>query len=177
MSEVDRVVKTIKSDDRYKRLSKMFATESYFRIPFSEWQAEIDSIQRLRPTRYLRPTESGFIMKLAEASTQEQSSRSRLVEMRVHCIKVEFKLNRALSLLEDHLLLRYSSELARAKSTQAERARIIKIALSKFRDFLTNTETIKQMTEEVIGDIDKAHWSMRLDVQAFDMHNRPESTL
>ena len=174
--DLDAVITRLKKDSRYRRLSKVFAEHPLYHIPFSAWKEEIERLHKTRNVRFLRPDESKFVARLIDSSVQDQAYRSRLVEMRVTCSRVQHQLKKGLTALEEYYLVAYASDISIVR-TKEERSKIIRMTLRKFNDFLTEIAIIEDMSKLVIEDIDKAAWSMKLAVAAFEVHNKPESTL
>lgn len=174
--DVDELVSRIKSDDKYKRLYKIFSQNDLYNIPFQAWRDEVERIHKTRGIRILRQESGKFLDKVIDASIEDQANRSRLCELRLKCVRAEGALLEGVDALEEYLLLRYSSEMG-AIRTKDERNKVINLALRRFQKFLKEIKTLMDMTEIVISDIDKAAFSLQRIITAFELHSKPERTL
>jgi hypothetical protein len=174
--DVSEIVRRLRADKRFVRLYVLFSEEALYKIPFKERMTEVENIHKTRSVRFLNPDSGKFVDALIEASINEQAQRSRLTEIHAQCIKASRTLSRGVEKLEEYLLIRYSTDIAGVR-TKEERVKLIRMAMSSFHQFLNEVDTLKEMTEIIIADIDKSSWRLRDIISAYQLHNAPERTL
>lgn len=167
------IVSVLKKDSRYKRLKETFNSIPIFRMPVDQYIKEVESIHKLREIRRLNTSDPSFIDKVIKANVSDQGHRSRLTEIQMGCIKYISTLQNAIDSLRQHLLLTYSTEL-RSLKTKEERLGVVNIALRTFIRAIENVMQLKELSQLVVFDIDKASWSLRLTVDAIKSTTKPE---
>ncbi len=171
-----RVVDLMRKDKRYKRLLETFNTASLYNIPREKLIAEAKQIHELREVRRLNVRDADYVDNLLNANARDQSSRSRLTEILISCVHVTEQLKRAIDALKDHLFIEYSAHL-KSFRTKEERQQVMNIALRKFVKYVEDIRILHQLCEIVIGDIDKAGWSMRAAIEALKITRNREQNL
>lgn len=170
---VSRVVSTLKADKRYKRLLEMFNTAPLYQIPCDSLLEELKTIHSLREIRRLNPREEGFADNIVKANTHDQAQRSRVVEIMMRCTHVSKKLSDALDALRNHFMMEYHDHLKQFR-TKEERMIVMNTALRKFVKYIGEVENLKEVCTLVVGDIDKAAWSLRNNIEVLRIHSARE---
>lgn len=163
----------MRKDVKYKRLRSTFATHENFRLPLDSLMDELKLLHQERKVRRLNPTDPQFIDKVIEANLNDQAARSRITEILVRCVRSHTLLSSAVESLRYHLLITYSENL-KSFRTIAERAQIVNMTLKTFETFLTDVSVLKESAQLVIGDIDKAQWSLKAIIDALKLHHSDE---
>ncbi len=174
--QVKSVVAKIKKDSRLLRLHNAFNDLPYYNLHVEELYDEIKRLHKLRLIRTMKPSDRDYVKKLVEASAQDQSTRSRLSEIRITTIKAVRSLESAVSSLKDYLIVEYSTDLSFVR-TKGERENIIDTLLSKYKKYIDAVNSVSEQCLVVIEDIDKAAWSLKLQLDALQMTNRPERSI
>jgi hypothetical protein len=173
---LQRFVKVLKSDSKYKRLYTTFSTHENFTLPLEDFYEELRTGHKLRKVRKLNSTDPNFVDKLITAVLNDQSLRSRTTEILIQCSRSHALMEEAVTKLRYHLLLSYGEELVGFR-TKEERLQIVNMALSPFNTFLSEASTLKESCLLLTADIDKAAWALKSLVEAFKIHSVPETRL
>jgi hypothetical protein len=166
----------LRSDRRVKRLLTMFQELPLYQIPYKALMTEVERIHQTRNIRFLSVTSPTFLEDVVDASVRDQSNRSRLTEISVQCFKARASLQEALDPMREYLLLTYAPDMGFVR-TKEERKSLVDMALAPFGRFVKRTEVLSTMCDMVVADIDKASWSLRLNVNAYQVRNKPENTI
>lgn len=170
------VVDRIKEDARCKRLVNSFETAHLFKIPFEELSSEIFTIHKTRSIRFLNRNDGRFIENLVDASIRDQANRSRLAEISMQCFKAQSSLEDAIEKLREYLVLTYGPDISFVR-TKEERKHVVELALSRPLSFVKSCIRLRTLADTVIADIDKGGWSLKLQLSAVELMNRPEHTV
>jgi anaerobic ribonucleoside-triphosphate reductase len=168
------VVTLIKRDDRVRRLARSFDSLPYFQLPFNDLQEEVEQIHEMRRVRNLKLKTSNFVDDIIQANVQDQSNRSRLVEIMMKSRTSQRKLEQALDPLVEHILIEYAAQLKTVR-TKEERKQYINTALAKFYKHIYKAEALYEQAELVVLDIDKAGYSLKLTVEALKISSQKET--
>ena len=166
----------IRSDGRCRRLLSIFNESSIYKIAFDDLTKEVLDMHKTRAVRFLSRGDGHFIEKLVDASLRDQASRSRLAEISMHCFRAQSSLMEAVQPLQEYLIMTYGPEMSFVR-TKDERKQLVDMALRPFHKFIQQCTTLRSLTDIVIADVDKAAWSLRLMVNAYELTNRPEQTI
>ena len=175
--DVSKVVEKLKADKRVQRLFTMFDELPLYKLPLKQLRDEIETIHSARSVRFLNQHDPKFIEKIIDASIDDTAKRSRLVEMSVQCFKSGNSMSEAVERMRQYLITTYSDDIYFAR-TKDERLFIVDMVLSPLLKFVAQTQAISKMADEVIKDIDKAGYSLKLIVDAYQIHyGRREQTI
>ncbi len=175
-TSTDRVLKLIKGDSKFKRLSKAFADSPIYNIPRERMLDEIKEIHELRESRRLNRRDPDFVDKLVEANIRDMASRSRLTAIIATCAETSDKLTLACKSLKQHMLLTYPEHL-RQYRTKEERILILDMAMRKYLNYVDQVNSIKEIAILVVNDIDKAAWSLKLIVETLKITSGRETAI
>ena len=126
-----------------------------------DYDAYIKEIERMHKGRLSRSltrktTSSGII----DSAGQDQSYRSRAVEILMTVTKRTVMLESAYDLTKAHVFNKYAEELARYK-TKGERDQVVRNLLGGAKETLTKLGLVDKLCNLLIGDVDKAIWPLR----------------
>lgn len=174
--DLDPLKEKLRKDSRVRRLAKAFDELPLYRIPVKDLLKEVETIHKTRSVRYLSTNNPKFLEKIVDASVHDQSQRSRLTEISAQCMVAKASLEDALDPMREYLLIAYASDLTFLR-TKDERRAFIDMALSTFNRFLNRITTLSNVCELIVKDIDKAAFSLRLQLDSFKIHGAPERSL
>lgn len=166
----------LRNDSRCKRLLSIFQDSSIYKIPFDNLHTEVMEIHKTRSIRYLNRNDGRFIEKIVDASLRDQANRSRLSEIAMQCYRAQSSIEEALEPLQEYLIMTYGPEISFVR-TKEERKQLVEMALRPFYKFVSQCSTLRNLIEIVVMDIDKAAWSLKLLISAYELHNRPEQSI
>jgi hypothetical protein len=170
------VIHKLKQDSRFKKLKNVFDSLPVYQIPIDTLMTEVESAHKMRSVRRLSTSSSDFMQAVVDANIFDQTQRSRMAEIQMTCLKATNKLQSAITALKDHLILAYAEEL-KVVRTKEERTMIVNAALRDFNKYIDRVSILREMTQIVISDIDKAGWSLSRTIDALSVLNKPERTI
>lgn len=123
---------------------------------------EIQQAHIVRNVRLLRSEDiSENINIVIDAVAQNQSIRSRIVEIKMDCTRVCIKLKFKKESLINYLYAKYREELKSLKGTQADRNAFIQELFSFITPSLTRLQVLQDFCDLVLNDIDQASWALK----------------
>lgn len=160
----------IRKDRHVRKLRTMLRSGSY-NLNTVEWIRELEAMHAARLIRNIPASDvvQKFQTRFMRAVLQNQSNRSRAVEIRMRCFRVQSRLTRHLDRLAKLLLARYSEQLNRTLSTKAERDNLVRSAFSRADDLLQEITTTMQLADMFIADIDAASWTVKHIIDAMQL--------
>lgn len=167
--DISKVIDKLKADRRVQRLFTMFDELPLYKLPIKQLKEEIETIHSARSVRFLNQHDPRFIEKIIDASLDDTAKRSRLVEITVQCFKSGNSMNEALDKMRRYLISTYADDIYFAR-TKEERSNIVDMVLAPLARFVAHTQAISKMADQVIADIDKAGYSLKLIVEAYKIH-------
>ena len=125
----------------------------------------IKELQSLHITRKVRLLNSEEIVKnislLVEALTQNQSVRSRVVEIKMDCVRVAIKLNTKKESLINYILVKYREELKSIKGTQTDRNAYVQELFNFTTSTSSRVKVLQDFCDILLNDIDQASWCLK----------------
>lgn len=161
-------MKGIRNDETYQRFKRILKNAS--QTDLAKTYEEIKSLHAGRLIRGM--TRKVSAKKLISAVTQDQAYRSRLVEINMTVTHEYASLKVCYDATKDKLSAKYSKQLG--VRSIADRDTYWRSVLSKGVTRLENLSNTIELLNMVIEDIDKAAWSAKTTLQAFDLATRPE---
>jgi hypothetical protein len=162
---------------KYKRLLESFQTNKLYNIPLDKYKEEILTLHQSRSVRtmirFCEDSTSKLVDEIIKANIQDQSQRSRMSEIHLHCIRASSALTEAIKAFREYALIHYDPYLRRIK-TKGERSTFIDTCLSDMSDYLSDCELVINLTAIVIKDIDAAGWSYERTIKALSLSQTPE---
>ena len=164
----------IKLDEKYIRFSSLVQLNKT-RINIASVMDEIRDIAEIRTKSSLKYTmDSGLLAALMKENLNAQAYRSRLSEVCVTCSRISAKLESACEKVSSYLNVRFNDEIKLLGRTQAERGAVIQLLLQDAYEFIGGMSAIVEMSEIIIADIDKQHYSLKLTLDAMNLHVNKE---
>ena len=125
----------------------------------------IKELQSLHITRKVRLLNSEEIVKnialLVEALTQNQSVRSRVVEIKMDCVRVSIKLSTKKESLVNYILVKYREELKAIKGTQTDRNAYVQELFNFTTATSSRVKVLQDFCDILLNDIDQASWCLK----------------
>jgi hypothetical protein len=166
-----RLRKLLKQDSRYKafRVVAKRAVDPQFET----WLEEVIKLHKARSVRLLS-SKSGA-RKLSEAGLQDQSYRSRCVEILLLITRSRNYLASALFGLQRYVESEYQSELSKmgVRTKTGQRA-LINLLTQSAQANIDHMDSLLEMVNLVIEDIDKAAWTVKNALAALEIATKRE---
>ena len=160
----------------YTRFRKITATALERSATFDGYLSEIHGLHTSRGVRTI--TRATAAKKLADASIQDQSCRSRIVEIAMTVAETRNWLAEAVDNFENYLKTNYSRTLSKVGCTTiAQRDAMAEHFTTDARRILSKIDSITEIGDMVIADIDKAAWAIRSCIDAVTVATKRETTL
>ena len=166
----------VKRDKRYKILRENI-NNGLYSIDTEKYIKEIETMQATRKTRYIgtdniiKKKRKSFI----EAYNQNQSNRSRCVEIRLIVSNKFSLLERHLSRLKKYLITNYQDILKNdGCNTKEKQDSAVENLLSDAYDIINDLKMLDNMLYLVIDDMDKTHWDFESMRKVIEMTSKPE---
>lgn len=125
----------------------------------------IKELQSLHITRKVRLLNSEEIVRninlLVEALTQNQSVRSRVVEIKMDCVRVAIKLSTKKESLINYILVKYREELKSIKGTQTDRNAYVQELFNFTTATSSRVKVLQDFCDILLNDIDQASWCLK----------------
>jgi hypothetical protein len=148
------------------------------RININTLMDEIRDVAELRTKTSLAfCAKQELLKKLMEENLKAQAYRSRLSEICVQSSRITVKLGMACEKLSDYVNVTYADEIRSLGRTKEERSVVVNSLLRSAYDFISSLESVVEMAEIVIADIDKQHYSLKLTLDALNLHVNKEHIL
>jgi hypothetical protein len=168
-------LKLVKKDDRIKRMDRVIESNKSA-INTLAYIKELENMQASRKFRTFTATEiiSNVQKRLIEASVENSAQRSRCVEIKLKCFKLYRVLKKYIETSKIYLLTKYQNDLKIAYSTIKSREDAVNSVLETYIKVIDKLETVIQLADMVIDDIDQSHWSLSLMQKTMEMTYRRE---
>lgn len=151
-------MKAIKKDEEYKKYLNVVRACT---TDLANIQEEVRSLHSSRKIRTMPSLSSG---RIGKTSLQEQSYRSRLIELRMALYFEWANLDMAHRAIRDHIVYTYSDDIP--GKTQVERDRSLRKILGKGDRRLQELNHTLAYLMMVVEDIDKGSYSLQRDSEA-----------
>lgn len=162
-----RLHERVVESDKYIRFvsvcDKMIATDVKALIE------EVEAIQLERSTRplVLRPS----VKKVIALNMQEQAFRSRVVYIAVGARRSYELLNFSCNTIHEWIMSQHRSLLVGSQNDRYNTASRFTV---KYRQHLTLIETLIEVCDAVVKDIDSSSWRIKEVLSAMELESRPE---
>lgn len=168
--------KALKSDARWSRFYQVY-THAY-RPEFDTYIEEIQRLHSVRSTRVLGATAAPTGLKIADAAMRDQSSRSRCVEICMIIARERNHLAITMNTVQSYIEVEYNSLLQECGiKTISEKRNIIVSLFGAAQRKLDRLDTIPEIANMVIDDVDKASWTLKTLVASLEIATARERTL
>ena len=125
---------------------------------------EMEQLHASRKFRTFTSTDviSNFQKRMIVATLENSAHRSRIVEIKVMCFKVNRLLKEHIKITYTYISTKYQSDLKIAFSTAKAREDAINSILEEFIKLSEKLNTAIEIAEFIIKDIDQSYFSMTL---------------
>lgn len=161
-------MKAIRKDEVYVRFKRILANAS--QLDLDKLYEEIKTLHSGRTMRGLKSSVSP--KKIIGATLQDQSYRSRLVEINLLMTREYAALKAAYDATKDHLNSKFGKDIG--VRSIADRDAYWRSKLSKAVMRIDKLANMIELAEMVIEDIDKAGYAAKNIIAAFEIATRPE---
>ena len=173
INELKQVRGILRSDDRFVRIETAFKKLPQYNIPLDAYRRELRSLHVGRKFSKLKANDPNFLRHLSEALINDQSYRSRIVEMLTEVGESYRQFSRTLTVLRDYLIVHYNNHL-KSVGTKGERQQFVESVMRKFYEYVGDLDSFQQEAKLVTDDIDKASFAMKHLIDAYAIYHRPE---
>lgn len=173
MDDLTRLRKKIKDDKRYRAVRNLFKTQDIFQIPLDEYRQEVRDLFKMRKVRSLSVNSSKALDNLAESIVQDQSYRSRMVEILSHLSESCRTLEELLDRFQDYATTTYARDL-KAVGAAKERSAAIRAVMEPYYKYSTDSRLLMEEIDLYVKDIDKAGYAFKSLVDTLGLINQRE---
>lgn len=153
------IIADIREESEYRKFKKILA-KTKERLNIDKDRTEALSMHAGRTSRRLYGTKQYSPKALIDASLNDLSVRSRLVEVRVQCsIHIDL-LHDAIKAIKHYITTQYHTELAKFKTVGQRNALIDRVVNEALKAEGEGQALIK-LLDDLINDIDKASFQLR----------------
>jgi hypothetical protein len=143
-----------------------------------ECDSYVETILRLHKNRDVRIVASTLsVVQLTEVAFNETKTRSSIVGIVVRVLRHLRKLEICRKNAKVSILAGDHTWLSDNVKTVAEKINLVEAMLMRADEIITELQTVKEIGEAVIGDIDKASYTTKLAGEGFNLEYRTERTL
>lgn len=167
----------VKKDEQYKKFIAVVNMNIEL-VNTSNLMDEVRDIAEIRTKSSIKFSAKESLLKnLMEENLKAQAYRSRLAEICVQSGRITGKLRIACDKLKDYINVTYSEEIQSFGRTKDERGVLVASLLSSAFEFISNLDSVVLLASIVITDIDKQHYSLKLTLDALNLHVNKENIL
>ena len=162
----------VRKNPRYRQLRKALK-EGVYDYPFADTEKELKDLHRSLDTRKWtdKSLRRNGVKLLIGASIQNQSYRSRLVEILIQVRRYHNNLDREYQLVRDHLMQEHPDRFE--GRTKEDRMRsvnaLFETVISRLAQYVSLMDDIKI----VIDDLDKSAWQLKTILEVSKIINHP----
>jgi hypothetical protein len=143
-------------------------------------KALLDEIQQLHASREIRSLTYHDIAKssqkvLIQASLQNQSYRSRVVEIKMIATRQYNIVEEHKDKLTRYIFATYKSSIT--FKTKGERDQYVEHLLEPANSLLSRLSSISEIADMIITDIDQAAWTIKNIITVMDLSSKRENTI
>lgn len=168
--------KAVKTDDTWQKFRSI--CNSAYDPSFDSYIEEIQRLHKTRSVRVLGVTAAPTGRKIADAAMKDQSVRSRCTEI---CMEITASRNRlaiAMNTMSSYLFAEYGSLLGQCGVRAiTEKRGVIEAMFGRAQRILDKLDTITEIADLAIKDIDQAAWSLKSTVTALEIATAREKAI
>jgi hypothetical protein len=158
----------VKTDPLWQRFSDII--DQSYKPGYELLIDEVSTLHKTRSVRVLGAVARPTGKKLADAAMRDQSARSRCVEICMEITRNRNYLATSMTTLSSHINAKYGSFLAdQGVRAITERKAIIESLFGKAQRKLEELDTIVEIAQLVIDDVDKAAWAISRTVASLEI--------
>ncbi len=173
MDDLKRLRPQAKEEKRHKKLRDIYKTNSIFQLPIGEYQEEARRLFKMRKVRTLNISDPTALNKVAESIIQDQSYRSRMIEIYTNVNAASKLLNDMLERFQDYVSVTYAKDL-KVVGAAKERERCVRNIMVEYYRYADQLDMLKEELDLYIKDIDKCGFSYRALVDTLHIINQRE---
>lgn len=175
---IKEIQSQIKKDKHFKKFSSIINTHIEHTNPMNLID-EIRDISEIRTkTSVLYTSQKSDLLKsILEENLKAQAYRSRLAEICIQCTRIVAKIKSASEKLKDYIHVNYNESIQECGRTKEERAMVVNSLLYEANAYINRISSVVEMAEILISDIDKQHYSLKLSIDALNLHVNKEQIL
>jgi hypothetical protein len=171
-------LRKVERNKRIRRLRRMFNTGAYA-VDSGKMLRELET---LHATRKFRSYELKAVLQsaqrlLMDASLQNSAYRSRAVEIKMTCFKVDALLEEHLKSATSYLLTKFADILRQEHTTIKGREDAVRYVLEDFHSLRHRLRTVMTMADLLISDLDSTAWSIKGTVDVMQMAFQKERNI
>jgi hypothetical protein len=162
------------NDEQWLKLQRLLTYSLTFDVDAAF--SEIETLHAGRKTRALNG-KTFSAKRVISASLQDQSYRSRLIELLLTTTRQRNMLEAAYKATLEHALIKYRRQIEKATAirTQADRTMYIKSLIGPgIPDRVAQLASLVETINYVVQDIDQAGWSLKRVLDALQSANKVE---
>jgi hypothetical protein len=165
-----KVLDRILDDSRIVKLFRMREHGAYS-INTTELMNEIEDIHLMRRFRNIRTDEflKSSQRKVIDWELENKSLRSRVVTIKLRALKAKRLLDEHLKVSTNYILTAYSDNLKQIFTTISARKEAVSLLLEPFSRLQFKLETVLQLADILIADLDAGHWSANIVIEALKL--------
>lgn len=172
MNKSSRFFEAVGRNKRIRRMHRM-RESGVWTIDTDKYIAEIEGLHATRMTRHLVPKKllAASKVMITEVSLQSSAFRSRIVEIRMVCFKAKRLLDKHLKAATNYLTSKYAPLLRVEFSTISAKDKAVSYVLEDFYQLREDLQTVIEIADMVITDIDQSGWRVRDTIAALEIHS------
>lgn len=165
----------IKKDDKWARFQAVYKTA--YRPEFDKYIDEIQQLHRTRSIRVLGAQAAPSGKKVADAAMRDQSTRSRCVEICMDVTRSRNHLAITMNTVQSYLGAEYSQLLSdNGVRAVTEKRSIVESLFGAAQRRLQELDSITEIADMVIKDVDQASFSIKHTVEALTVATQREKS-
>lgn len=166
----------LKDEDSWVRFMRM-ATALDNSTILSDYLKEIQTLHSTRSLRVLGVQQLPSGKRLAEASLKDQAVRSRCVEIAMDTAIKRNRLYRLTETITGYISVNFTEELNDIGfKTIADKKSAISSLLTKWYTLIDNMDTVTEVADMVIKDIDQGSWALNKVISSLEIATKREQT-
>lgn len=169
--------KKLNKDPKYQKF-RLLVDKNKFSIDSTEITKELKTLHVTRIVRSLDPKNliNDNQSNLINASIQNQAIRSRVVEIKMECYTKYNLLDNYVSKLKDYLISQYNDDFKELKTIK-EKQGYLSNFFSGETTMLNEINTVIEICDILIEDLDKSAWSIKALVELLDLTVKRENII
>ena len=158
----------VTATDKYARYERV-TTDMIKSQDLKALAEEVSGLHKVRSDRNQQI--SVTVKRLIKLNMEDQAFRSRIIHVVISVRKVYDILTFAATTLEDWIMSQYRQQLT---GSWADRKTMACRFTIKARQHLTGMESLLELCDQAIKDIDSASWRYKAILTAMELNSRPE---
>lgn len=166
----------LKKDPKWLRFKAVY--DSAYKPEFDTYIDEIQLLHKTRSVRSLGVQSAPSGKTLADASMKDQSARSRCVELCINVVRSRNYLAITMNTVSSYLNAEHAEFMATlGVRTISDRRELVESMFGSAQRMLDKMDTITEIADLVIKDIDQGAWALKSTVSALEIATARERTV